>query len=67
MDKFSTYDPEQPPLHLRDRDHVADILNHVGHEEGTDTESCVEAREHVAERAEEALHRQERNVHLQRM
>ena len=67
MNKFSTYDPEQPPLHLRDRDHVANILNHVGHEESTDPEGGMETREHVAERAEEALHRQERNVHLQRM
>lgn len=52
-----TYDPEKPPFHLADGDHVSDVLDHVGHEERTDPERGVEARVHETEAPEEALHR----------
>ena len=37
-----THDPEQPPFHLEHRDHVASILDHVGDEEGRQSERRVE-------------------------
>ena len=37
-----THDPEQPPFHLEHRDHVTSILDHVGDEEGHQSERRVE-------------------------
>ena len=59
-----TYDPEKPPLHVVDGNHVASILDHVGHEDRAHPERGVEARVHQTEASEEALHRQEGEVHL---
>ena len=28
-----THNPEQPPLHLEDRNHIAGVLDHIGNEE----------------------------------
>ncbi len=61
---IKTHDPEQPPLHLRNRNHVSTILDHVGDEEGRKTESRVEVCAHDTERPEEPLHSQEAQVYL---
>ena len=59
-----THNPEQPPLHLEDRDHVARILDHVGNEERRQAERRVEVSADDTECPEEALHRQECRVDL---
>lgn len=43
-----TYYPEQPSLHLEDRNHVSGIDNHVGHEEYSQAEGGVEVTAHQA-------------------
>ena len=62
--KQITHDPEQPPFHLEHRAHVASILDHVGDEEGRQSERRVEVRAHNTEGSEEALHGQERHIDL---
>ena len=64
MTKRCTYDPEQPPLHLEDRNHVACVQYHVRDEEDREPERRVEVGAHHTERPEEALHRQECHVDL---
>ena len=59
-----THDPEQPTLHLEDRNHVPSIQNHIRQEERWQTEGRVEVRAHETERPEETLHRQEGQVRL---
>ena len=61
-----THNPEKPPFHLRNRNHISNVLDHVWHEESADPKGRMEAREHVAHRAEEALHREVGNVNLER-
>ena len=65
MTKRCTYDPEQPPLHLEDWDHVTTVLDHVGDEEGCKTECRVKVRADNTECPEEALHGQEGSVDLE--
>ena len=60
-----TYDPEQPPLHVVDGNHVAGVLDHVGHEESRQPERRVEVRAQQTEASEEALHGQVGNVRLE--
>ena len=59
-----THNPEQPPLHVKDRDHITGVLDHVRHEERRNTEGVVEVRAQQADRPEESLHRDESNISL---
>lgn len=60
--KRTTHDPEEPPLHLTDRDHVTGVHDKVGKEERRNPERRVEVPAEQPKRPEESLHRKERDV-----
>lgn len=64
---MKTYDPEQPSLHLEDRNHVTSVDDHVRDKEHRETEGKIEAVAHKTERAEEALQSQVRQINLRKM
>lgn len=57
-----THNPEEPPLHLIDRNHVSNVHDQVGHEERRQPERGVVVRAEETEGTEEALDSQEREV-----
>ena len=59
-----THNPEQPPLHVKDRDHITGVLDHVQHEERRNTEGVVEVRAQQTDGSEESLHGDESNISL---
>lgn len=63
---YTTYDPEQPALHLKHWDHIPGILNHIGNEERSEAERRIEVRTEQTKWPEEALHGQERDIRLSR-